>query len=137
MQQLKCSRWTMLPTSCVARSYLSFSGAFTALVYSPHAFGEIGVIGGDRLRDRAAQQREILGRRGRRQRGFLERIVIEPGRAADVARLVHAFQPEAALVPLPREERPARQQRRRTAAPLDPLRAPAWRRDELDFRSEE
>src|SRR5713101_9332060 len=32
MQQLKCSRWTMLPTSCVARSYcLSFSGAFMAL----------------------------------------------------------------------------------------------------------
>src|SRR3954471_22902642 len=36
MQQLKCSRWTMLPTSSAVRSYrFIFSGAFTAPSLAP------------------------------------------------------------------------------------------------------
>src|SRR5687768_10387457 len=115
MTTLKCSRCTMLPTTWASRSYcLSFSGAFMALVYSPHAFGEIGIVGGDALRHAGAQQRQIVGRgrRGDRHRGW--RVVIKTGLAADVAGFVRAFQPEAAAVP--REERLAGDERARRAA---------------------
>src|SRR3954466_6212747 len=95
----------MLPTSCVERSYFSFSGAFMALVYPPHSLCEIGVVRGDQLRDRPAQQFKILFRWYRRQRDFLRRIEVEPCFAAEVALLVDAFQAEALLVPLPGEER--------------------------------
>src|SRR6266581_684565 len=98
MQQLKCSRWTMLPTSCVARSYLSFSGAFMALVYSPYAFGEIGVVRGDQPRDGAPQQVQFFGGGRRRQRHVSRRIEIEAGIRANVALFMRALEPEAALL---------------------------------------
>src|SRR5260221_1574331 len=116
----------MLPTSCVARSYLSFSGAFMALVYSPYAFGEIGVVSCDRLRYRTPEQAQFLPGRGRRQGNLGRGVEIEPRLRAYVALLVRALQAEAALVSLPREQRLARQERLRVAA----------RGDELDLRYE-
>src|SRR5687767_12527474 len=125
MQTLKCSRWTMLPTARASRSYcLSFSGAFMALVYSPHAFREIGVVGGDGLRDRAAQPVEVFGAWRRRPRYLLGDVKRKAGVGADVGRLVHALKAKAALGLLPAEDRFAGDERRRIAA----------RGDELDLR---
>src|SRR6185503_20196849 len=120
---LKCSRWTMLPTTWASRSYcLSFSGAFMALVYPPHTTGEIGVVGRNPLGYAAAQQRQVLGGRSGGHRHCRRRVVLEAGLASNVTRLVRAFQPKPA--PLPREQRLAGQQRPRRAA----------RRDELHLR---
>src|SRR5687768_4247248 len=124
MITLKCSRCTMLPTTWASRSYcLSFSGAFIWLVYSPDPFCEIGIVGGHRLGDRAAEQVEILGTRWRGQSG-VPRVKVEAGLGPDIPGLVHAFEPKAPLVLLPGEERPAGEERRRIAA----------RGDELDLR---
>src|SRR6185503_6390339 len=128
MQTLKCSRWTMFPTACASRSYcFSFSGAFMTLVYSPHAFREIGVVRGDGLGHRAAQQRQVLRRRRGSDSNLGRGVIFEPRLPADVARLVLAFEPEAALVLLPGEKRLAGEQRRGVAA----------RRDEFHLRHED
>src|SRR5688572_25830970 len=127
MQTLKCSRWTMLPTTCASRSYcFSFSGAFMALVYLPHSPGEIGVVRGDRFCHRPAQEPQVLGGRRRRHRYLRRRIEVEAGIGADVVSFVHALETEAAMILLPGEERLSREQSRRVAA----------RRDEFDPRHE-
>src|SRR5688500_19901930 len=85
MTTLKCSRCTMLPTTCASRSNcLSFSGAFMALVYSPDALCEIGVVGGHLARHRPAQQLELPGRGGRRAGHRRRRVIAEPGLVPDV-----------------------------------------------------
>src|SRR4026209_2175769 len=110
----------MLPTTWASRSYcLSFSGAFMTLVYPPHAMGEIGVVRCDPPGHAAAQQRQVLGGRNCGHRHPNRGVVIEPGLATDVARLVRAFQPEAAS--LPREQRLAGEQRTGGAARRDEL----------------
>src|SRR5688572_8134637 len=114
----------MLPTSWVARSYLSFSGAFMALVYSPHSFREIGVIRGHQLRHRSAEQLQFVFTGWRRQRHVRRGIEIEARLRPDVEPLMHAFQPKTALPP--GEQRLAGEQRFRLAA----------RRDEFDLRHE-
>src|SRR5688572_15226994 len=117
MQTLKCSRWTMLPTTCASRSYcFSFSGAFMALVYLPHSPGEIGVVRGDRLCHRPAQEPQVLGGRRRRHRYLRRRIEVEAGIGADVVSFVHALETEAAMILLPGEERLAGEQSGRVAA---------------------
>src|SRR5262249_49311148 len=118
----------MLPTMWASRSYcLTFSGAFMTLVYSPDAFSEIGVVRRHFVRHGAGQQVEVL-RAGIGREGCLGRGVVgEPGVGANVTRLVHAFQPEAALISLPREERLAGEERRRVAGG----------RDELDLRHQD
>src|SRR5512145_2567235 len=128
MHTLKCSRWTMFPTAWASRSNcLTFSGAFMALVYSPHSLCEIGVVRRDPLGHRPAQQGELVGRRSRSQGNAFRDVVIEPRFRADITLLVHAFQAKAALLLLPGKERPARKQRGRVAA----------RGDELDPRHED
>src|SRR5688500_2356333 len=125
MQTLKCSRCTMLPTTCASRSYcFRFSGAFMALVYLPHSPGEIGVVRGDRLRYRSPQEPQVLGRRRRRHGDLRRRIEVEAGIGADFLAFVHALETEAAALLLPGKERLAGEQSRRVAA----------RRDELDPR---
>src|SRR5512145_3050481 len=99
MHTLKCSRWTMFPTAWASRSNcLTFSGAFMALVYSPHSLCEIGVVRGDALGHRPSQEGELVGRRNRSQGDALGRVVIEPRFGADITWLVHAFQAKAALL---------------------------------------
>src|SRR6478752_5090317 len=105
MMQLKCSRWTMLPTFSAARSNcFIFSGAFMALVYAlrlrvytPHSFCEIRVIPRDLPRDAAPQQGELL-RRGPRRLADFPGFEIEPRGLAHLFQRVagmHAFQTEA------------------------------------------
>src|SRR4051812_16609126 len=106
----------MLPTSCVERSYFSFSGAFMALVYPPHSFGEIRVVGGDELPDRSPQELKLFFRRAFCGGHFVGQVEIEAGLGPDIACLVDAFQPEALLVFLPREKRLAGDERLRVAA---------------------
>src|SRR5688572_32701935 len=103
MHTLKCSRWTMLPTARASRSYcLSFSGAFMTLVYSPHAFREIGVIRGNELSDGPAQEGQVVRSWRRRQRDLCRGVKRKPGFGADVARLVHSLKAKAPLGLLPR-----------------------------------
>src|SRR3954470_24715719 len=114
MMQLKCSRWTRLPTFSAARSNcFIFSGAFMALVYSPHPFCEIRVIRRDLPRHRAPEQVQLGGGRPRGLAYFLD-IEIETGAVAhflDRMPGVDALQAEAPLVRAPHEERLAGQER--------------------------
>src|SRR5512145_3980 len=127
MHTLKCSRWTMLPTARASRSYwLSFSGAFMTLVYSPDALREIGVIGGDGFRHRPAQQGQFFSAGRRRYRDFWRGVERKTRVGADVALLVQALKAKAPLGLLPGEHGFARDERRRIAG----------RRDKLDLGHE-
>src|SRR4051812_6584338 len=124
MRQLKCSRWTRLPTFSAARSNcFIFSGAFMALVYAPHSFCEIRVVRRDLARHRASQQLQLGGRGPRRLAYFLE-IEIESGGLAHLGEAMpgmDALQAKAPLVPAPREERLAGEERLRAARSRDEL----------------
>src|SRR5260221_13195325 len=110
----------MLPTSCVERSYFSFSGAFMAVSLFPagnrdvpDSFRELGVVGGHQLRHRPPQRLKFLFARAFCHRHLPGRIEVEARLGADVARLMDALQPEAALALLPGEERLSREERLR------------------------
>src|SRR5438105_3465782 len=64
----------------------------------------------------------------------MREIVFEAGVAPDVLALVEALQKKAALLLLPGEQRFAGEQGYRSAAALDPGRAPARRGDEFHLR---
>ena len=77
-----------------------FLGSVHAASLAPDPAREVGVVGGDRRGDRAAQQLELSRRRLRRL-GHRALVVFETGRRAHLGSSVpgvHAFQAEAALL---------------------------------------